>query len=63
MYLAGQSARAGSRRFRIPYDRQQMADYLGVERTALSKELSKMRADGLIAFRKNEFTLLRGAEE
>ena len=63
VYLAGQSARAGSRRFRIPYDRQQMADYLGVERTALSKELSKMRADGLIAFRKNEFTLLRGAEE
>ena len=62
VYLAGQSARAGSRRFRIPYDRQQMADYLGVERTALSKELSKMRADGLIAFRKNEFTLLRGAE-
>ena len=53
VYLAGQSARAGSRRFRIPYDRQQMADYLGVERTALSKELSKMRADGLIAFRKN----------
>lgn len=63
VYLAGQSARAGSRRFRIPCDRQQMADYLGVERTALSKELSKMRADGLIAFRKNEFTLLRGAEE
>lgn len=63
VYLAGQSARAGSRRFRIPYDRQQMADYLGVERTALSKELSKMRVDGLIAFRKNEFTLLRGAEE
>lgn len=63
VYLAGQSARAGSRRFRIPYDRQQMADYLGVERTALSKELSKMRADGLIAYRKNEFTLLRGAEE
>ena len=62
IYLAGQSARAGTRRFRIPFDRQQMADYLGVERTALSKELSKMRADGLIAYRKNEFTLLRGAE-
>ncbi len=63
VYLAGQSARAGARRFRIPYDRQQMADYLGVERTALSKELSKMRADGLIAYHKNEFTLLRGAGE
>ena len=63
VYLAGQSARVGSGRVRIAYERLLMADYLGVERTALSKELSKMRADGLIAFHKNEFTLLRGAEE
>ena len=38
-----------------------MADYLGVERTALSKELSRMRADGLIDYHKNEFTLHAGA--
>ena len=61
VYLAGQAARAGARHFRIPLDRRQMADYLGVERTALSKELSRMRADGLIDYRKNEFTLHAGA--
>lgn len=60
VYLSGQAARAGARRFRIPFDRQQMADYLGVERTALSKELSRMRADGLIDYHKNAFVLLSG---
>ena len=56
-YLSAQSVRAGARTFRIPFDRQQLADYLGVDRTALSKELSKMRADGLLDWHKNEFTL------
>ncbi len=40
---------------KIPFDRQQLADYLGVERTALSKELGKMRDEGLLTFHKNEF--------
>ena len=43
--------------FDIPYDRQQLADYLGVDRSAMSNELSKMQKDGLITYRKNEFTL------
>ena len=42
----------------IPFDRQQMADYLNVERTALSKELSKMQRDGLIRFRGHDFEVL-----
>ena len=41
-----------------PLDRQQMADYLNLDRTALSKELGKMREEGLIAFRKNRFEIL-----
>lgn len=41
----------------IPFDRQQLADYLGVERTALSKELAKMKSEGLIDYYKNEFVI------
>jgi CRP-like cAMP-binding protein len=44
--------------FDIPYDRQELADYLGVERSALSAELSRMKRDGLIDYHKNHFTLL-----
>ncbi len=41
----------------IPFDRQGMADYLNLDRSALSKELSAMQRDGLISFSKNQFTL------
>ena len=41
----------------IPFDREEMADYLCVERTALSHELSKMKAEGLIDYNKNRFQL------
>jgi CRP-like cAMP-binding protein len=44
--------------FDIPYDRQELADYLGVERSAMSAELSRMKRDGLIDYHKNHFTLL-----
>lgn len=43
--------------FRIPYNRQQLADYLGVDRSALCGELSKMRRDGLIAYDGNLISL------
>ena len=62
-YLSEQSRKCGSRAFDIPFNRQQMADYLSVERSALSAELGKMRQDGLIAFRKNHFELLPKAIE
>ena len=57
-YLNSLSLRKGTSRFLIPFDRQQMADYLNVERTALSKELSKMQRDGLIRFRGHDFEVL-----
>lgn len=58
IYLSNESRKAGCEEFSIPFDRQQLADYLNVDRTALSKELGKMRGDGLIEFRKNVFHLL-----
>ena len=48
---------AGSYSFDIPYNRQQLADYLGVDRSALCNELSKMRKDGIIEYQKNQFLL------
>jgi len=56
-YLSEQAMINGSTHFKIPFDRQQLADYLGVDRSAMSNELSKMQKDGLITFKKNEFTL------
>lgn len=58
-YLSSVSLQEGSNVFDIPFDRQQLADYLNVERTALSKELGKMQKDGLIRVRKNHFRLER----
>lgn len=59
-YLSEQALEAGSSHFTIPYNRQQLADYLAVNRSSMSKELSKMQEDGLITYRKNEFTLKGG---
>ncbi len=57
-YLSEQAARCGKNTFDIPFDRQQLADYLNVERSALSKELGRMRNEGLIHCRKNHFELI-----
>ena len=59
LYLSNQSARAGSRTFTIPFNRQALADYLNLDRSALSKELGKMRDEHLILVDKNTFTLLK----
>ena len=56
-YLSAEAIRQGGRSFTIPFSRQQLADYLCVERSALSAELSKMRQDGLIDFHKSAFSL------
>ncbi|MBP3437345.1 MAG: Crp/Fnr family transcriptional regulator [Clostridia bacterium] len=48
----------GARTFRIPFDRAALAGYLGVNRAALSRELSKMKAEGILDFYKNSFRLL-----
>lgn len=59
IYLSTQSGKAGSLTFQIPFDRQQMADYLNVDRSALSKELSRMRKEGILDFHKNTFRLIK----
>lgn len=56
-YFSNLSVKNGSKTFQVPFDRQQMADYLNLDRSALSKELGKMRKEGLIDFHKNTFTL------
>ena len=57
-YLNTVALKKGNASFDIPFDRQQLADYLNVERSALSKELGKMQKDGLIKTRKNHFTII-----
>lgn len=57
-YLAIQAKAAGRDSFEIPFDRQELADYLEVERSGLSAEISKMRKEGILDSHKNHFTLL-----
>ena len=56
-YLLDQAKRAGSPDFTIPFDRQALADYLGVERSAMSAELSKLRKDGILTTQGSHFIL------
>ena len=59
-YFSEQALESGRSDFDIPLDRQQLADYLSVDRSAMSTELGKMKKDGLIEYRKNHFTLKQG---
>ena len=59
-YLNTISLQKHSTEFDIPFDRQQLADYLNVDRSALSNELSKLKNNGVITFKKNHFILLNG---
>ena len=61
-YLTTESAKNQSDSFTVPFSRQQLADYLSVDRSALSKELSSMKEEGLIDYRKNKFLLLKKSE-
>lgn len=56
-FLSTQAQGAGARTFGVPFNRQQLADYLCVDRSALSHELAKMRAEGLIDFDRATFEL------
>lgn len=58
VYLTMQAERRGANTFRVPFDREELAAFLCVNRSALSHELALMEREGLIRFRKNEFTLL-----
>lgn len=56
-YLSEESRKNESSYFTIPFTRQQMADFLAVDRSALSKELARMKQEGLIEFERNQFHL------
>jgi len=56
-YLESFSGKQGSRDIVIPFNREEMADYLCVDRSALSHELARMKEDGLLDYKKNIFTL------
>ena len=56
-YFSAEAQRNGKYEFDISFSRQELADYLGVERSGLSLELGKMRNEGLIDFNKNHFIL------
>ena len=56
-YLSAEAQRRGAVEFDIPFSRQQLADFLGVERSGLSLELGKMKQDGLLDFHKSHFVL------
>ena len=57
-YLSEESKKQNSSKFTIPFNRQQLADFLSVDRSAMSNELCKMRDEGLVEFEKNRFVLL-----
>lgn len=61
-YLSSEAVKRGTTEFNIPFDRQQMADYLNVERSALSKELGKMKKEGILTFQKNRFKLYQSEQ-
>ena len=56
-YLLDQAKRADSREFTIPFDRQALADYLGVERSAMSAELGKLHRNGILTTQGSHFIL------
>ena len=56
-YLTEASVESGKKEFDIHLDRQQLADYLAVDRSAMSSELSRMKSEGMLDFKKNHFIL------
>lgn len=61
-YLSEEAKKEGSADFTIPFNRQQLADFLSVDRSAMSNELCKMRDEGILEFDKSSFRLLKGVE-
>ena len=62
-YLSEQAKRHGSSTFSIPFNRQQLADFLCVDRSAMSNELCKLRDEGLLTFERSRFTLISRINE
>ena len=62
-YLNSVSLQKQTTEFDIPFNRQQLADYLNLERTNMSKELSRMQKDGIIEYKKSHFKLVGNPQE
>lgn len=62
VYFTRQCSLTGANEFDIPFNRNELADYLNLDRSALSKELGKMKNEGLLAFHKNHFQILKPFE-
>ncbi|MDR0862750.1 MAG: Crp/Fnr family transcriptional regulator [Oscillospiraceae bacterium] len=56
-YLSARAKEVGYPSFDVPFNRQEMADYLAVDRSAMSAELSKMQSDGLLTYARSHFEL------
>jgi len=61
-YLSDEAQKYGNSNFEIPFNRQQLADFLCVDRSAMSNELCKMQKEGLLTFQKNQFSLTSQTE-
>ncbi len=61
-FLSLRALLAGDNSFSIPFDRQELADYLSVDRSAMSSELAKMQREGILQYWKNHFILLKNEE-
>ncbi len=61
-YLSAESIKAGCATFSIPFNRQELADYLGVDRSAMSSALCKLRDEGILEFQKNQFALTHSVQ-
>ena len=57
-YLSAEAQKKGTPIFEIPFNRQQLADYLSVDRSALSAELSKLKAEGFLDYHSSTFKIL-----
>lgn len=62
-YLSAESLKNNSSTFDIPFNRQQLADYLSIDRSALSNEMSKLQDEGILTYKKNRFTLKEDLHE
>lgn len=57
-FLSTQAIQQGKNKFKISFDRQKMADYLNIDRSALSRELGRMQEEGIIKYKKNSFEIM-----
>ena len=58
LFLRDEQKKAGTALFTIPYNREKLAEFLAVNRSALSRELSRLQSEGVIEYYRNSFRIL-----